>query len=172
MSSDSVRPDIGAKNQADFKVALPPGELLPEHYLDRKLSIKSGRRVLLLGLLSGTALTLCFNVPGLSWLAFIALVPWVVAITACSSTAWAMSGSFLLGLVPLLLARIATSLTFQFGWSDYTTHLDQLFHRGRPPAARHRLLFALAGAGIGSGALTPYRQSTPMALTPIGTDLN
>ena len=98
MSSDSVRPDIGAKNQADFKVALPPGELLPEHYLDRKLSIKSGRRVLLLGLLSGTALTLCFNVPGLSWLAFIALVPWVVAITACSSTAWAMSGSFLLGL--------------------------------------------------------------------------
>ncbi|NIA06828.1 MAG: apolipoprotein N-acyltransferase [Actinobacteria bacterium] len=84
--------------EADFKVALPPGELLPEHYLDRKLSIRSGRRVLLLGLLSGIALTLCFNVPGLSWLAFIALVPWVVATTASSSTAWAMLGSFLLGL--------------------------------------------------------------------------
>ena len=84
--------------EADFEVALPPGDLLPEHYLDRKLSIKPGRRILLLGLLSGTALTLCFNVPGLSWLAFIALVPWVVATTACSSTAWAMLGSFLLGL--------------------------------------------------------------------------
>jgi len=84
--------------EADFKVALPPGELLPEHYLDRKLSIKSGRRILLLGLISGTALTLCFNVSGLSWLAFIALVPWVVGTTACASVGWAMLGSFLLGL--------------------------------------------------------------------------
>ena len=83
---------------SSFGGALPPGELLPEHYLDRKLSIRSGRRILLLGLISGTALTLCFNVPGLSWLAFIGLVPWVVGTVACASVTWAMLGSFLLGL--------------------------------------------------------------------------
>ena len=84
--------------EAGFDVALPPGELLPEHYLDRKLSIRRGQWILLLGLISGTALTLCFNVPDLSWLAFIGLVPWVVGTVACASTTWAMLGSFLLGL--------------------------------------------------------------------------
>ena len=91
-ASDKIAPEV------DFEVALPPGELLPEHYLDRKLSIRGGPRVLLLGLISGIALTLCFNVPGLSWLAYIALLPWVVGTVACVSVGWAMLGSFLLGL--------------------------------------------------------------------------
>ncbi len=82
----------------DFEVALPPGGLLPEHYVHRKLSIEKPWLVLLLGFVSGLALTLCFNVAGMGWLGFFALVPWVVAVVTCSRTGWAMLGSFGLGL--------------------------------------------------------------------------
>lgn len=82
----------------DFEVALPPGELLPEHYLHRKLSINRPWLVLVLGFVSGLALTACFNFGGMGWLAFFALVPWVVAVATCARTGWAMLGSFLLGL--------------------------------------------------------------------------
>ncbi len=93
------RPPSPIETPDDFEVALPPGELLPEHYLNRKLTIHKPWLVLLLSLLTGLALTLCFNVPGLAWLAFFALVPWVLATVTCVRTPWAMFGSFLLGLV-------------------------------------------------------------------------
>ena len=85
-------------NQTEFEATLPPGELLPEHYLDCRYKIEKSWKILPLGVLTCLALTLCFNFPALSWLAFFALVPWAVGVAACGSAAWAMFGSFLLGL--------------------------------------------------------------------------